>query len=359
MNRNLLIIVAATFAAACGSANAELQLEGLLEEFGAEEDAKRVEVVEVRPSAARIELDLPGEIQGFEDVRLASALGGFVEDVRVKEGQEVAKGEVLVVVDRGTYAAQLDQAEAQLDQAKLDLQRYERLGDMGSDAQVAQLRTQVRVAEAQVKLAKTQLGRATIRAPFAGVVADLGIHTGEVASPATPVLRLIQLDPVKVSLSVSDRDVVALHPGMEARVTTAALGKSVVGKVARVSPVANLSTRSFMVEVEVDNPNRRLLPGMIARVFVEREIASEAVVLPQEWVVTRLEGYGVFVADADGIARWRPVTLGDVVRGQVVVTDGVQPGERVVMTGQHGLVDGDPLIVAREGFCCRDGRPVF
>jgi len=320
--------------------------------------AVRVEVVELEPSAATLELDLPGEVSGQRDANLAAANGGFVERVRVVEGQVVKKGDSLMSVDSAIYAAQLEQADAQLEQAKIDVGRLEQLGDLGSDAQLAQARTQLRVAQANRSLASARMSRAVVRAPFSGVVATVMMEEGEVASPGTPVARLVQLDPAVVTLSVSDRDVVSLAVGMPVSVTTAANSQRLEGTVQRVSPAADPRTRAFPVEVEVPNPNGALLPGMIARVRADRALAESVMVIPQDWLVTQRERRGVFVTSGD-VATWRDVTLGDVIHDKVVVTEGLSRGDRVVITGHRDLVDGDPLIVSREGRCCTAGRPTF
>ncbi|MCB9680109.1 MAG: efflux RND transporter periplasmic adaptor subunit [Alphaproteobacteria bacterium] len=321
-------------------------------------DATRVEVATVRPSTASLTLNLPGEIEGWNDSLLAAGNGGIVDEVRVSEGDDVAKGDVLVVIDGDLYRAQLAQAEAQLSQARADLDRAKALGEYAVDAEVSRLTTQVAVAETSVRMARIQVDRAVLRAPFAGTVGTIGVDVGEMAGMGSPAVRLVQLDPIKVTLSVSDRDVVALRTDMAARVSTHAVSGIRQGTISHISPVADLQTRSFVVEVRVPNPDHDLLPGMIAQVEVDRTVGQDAVVLPQDWIVTKLDGYGVFVAE-DGVAHWREVTLGDVVRGQIVVTSGVSPGDRVVMVGQHDLVDGDPLIIARDGFCCEDGRAVY
>ena len=105
-------------------------------------------------------------------------------------------------------------------------------------------------------------------------------------------------------------------------------------------------------------PDGALLPGMIARVRADRALTDAAMVIPQDWLVTRRSERGVFVTSGD-IAEWRDVTLGDVIHDQVVVTSGLSEGDRVVITGHRDLVDGDPLIVSREGRCCAAGRPSF
>jgi len=341
----------------CGTAGADADPSGA-SRTPPPSRAVRVEVVHLEPSAATLELDLPGEVTGQHDATLAAANGGFVESVRVEEGQLVAKGDSLMRVDSDIYWAQQQQAEAQLDQAKTELQRLEALGDLAADAQLSGARTQVRVAEANVALARARMRRATIRAPFGGVVASVSVEEGEVAGPGAPVARVVQLDPAVVTLSVSDRDVVSLVEGMPVTVTTAAQSERLQGVVARVSPAADMRTRAFPVEVEVPNPDGALLPGMIARVRADRSVADAAMVIPQDWLVTRREDQGVFVTAGD-VAEWRDVVLGEVIHDRVVVREGLEPGDKVVITGHRDLVDGDPLIVSREGRCCSAGRPTF
>ncbi len=320
--------------------------------------AARVEVVVLESGEAKLELDLPGEVGGERDANLAAANGGYVEQVFVSDGQEVTAGQVLAYIDASLYRAQLDQATAQLEQAEAELSRVEKLGDLASQAQIDGVTTQAKVSRASLRQAQTRLARAVIRAPFSGVVADVAVEAGESVGPGTPVIRVVQLDPAVVNLSVADRDVVSLERGMPVEVTAASRSETFDGTVSRVSPVADLRTRSFPVEVEVPNERRLLLPGMIARVKAERPLFEDAMVIPQDWIVTKRDRRGVFVVE-ENTAVWRDVKLGEVLHDRVLVTDGLAAGDRVVVTGHRDLVDGDALVVSREGRCCSDGRTTF
>ncbi len=155
------------------------------------------------------------------------------------------------------------------------------------------------------------------------------------------------------------------------RVQIGAAGGERPGRVAFIHPAADLQTRAFEVEVEVSNDDGRLLPGMIAQVEVSQPIGGTRPVIPQHVLVTRLEGNGVFVAEAgegdaaagaeDGLAtaRWRPVTVEAIVRNQVVIASGLEAGERVVVVGHRELAEGDALLVTREGHCCTNGRVTY
>jgi len=320
--------------------------------------ARRVEVAVVEPSGALLDLTLPGEVKGSRDATLGSALGGYVERVRVENGGEVREGQVLVQVDAQSHRARAAQARVELEAAERERDRAERLGDAIPAAQRDQAETRYAAARAAYQTASIAVRRSVIRAPFDGVVADLDLEVGEVVAPGTPVLRLVKVDPIRVEVTVSDRDVVSLSEGMTADVSLDAEAGSFQGTIARINPAANLRTRAFTVELEVPNDERRLLPGMIATVQIHQEVDGAQLLIPQDFIVTRLEGLGVYVEDG-GAARWRPVQLGRVVHDQVVLEGGVEAGVRVVATGQRQLADGDPVIVVREGSCCTDGRVVY
>jgi membrane fusion protein, multidrug efflux system len=318
----------------------------------------RVEVAAVHPSDARITLGFSGEIEGSRDANLAAPLGGYVEEVDVREGMEVGAGQTLGRIDSSTYAARRDQAQAQADLAHADLDRARTMGDLASRAQVQAVETQVKVAEANLKLAETQLSRSMIRAPFAGVVSNVTVDPGEIAPPSALFCRLVQLDPVKVTISVNDREITSLSPGMPATVSVEARPGSWPGTIKAVSRAADTRTRAFKAEIEVPNPDHAILPGMIAHVLVGADVAEQAFVIPQDAVVTRLEGVGVFLEEG-GHARWQPLDLGAIVGDEIVVRGGLKEGDRVVTVGHRELAEGDALLVTRTGSCCTDGRITY
>ncbi len=318
----------------------------------------RVEVAALAPSSAETVISLPGEVEAARDADVASALGGLVMAVLVDDGDRVRAGQVLARIDADLHQAGLDQAQAQLVAAMAEVERTTRLGDLATQTQIVTAATQLEVAEAAVAQATARASRATVRAPFAGVVAAVALEEGEVAGPGSTVARVVQLHPAQVSLAVPDRDVVRLSVGDVAMVTTQARSGVVEGRVSHISPAANLETRAFRVVVDVPNRDGSLLPGMIAQVRIAQDSNEEALVIPQDWIVTRLHDQGVFV-EVDGVAEWRTVELGSIVRDQVVIASGVEVGEKLVITGHRDLVEGDPLLVAREGRCCEQGRAIF
>jgi membrane fusion protein (multidrug efflux system) len=338
------------------SANAEQQHASTTDSVDAPEGT-RVEVALITPTEAHITLNLTGEIEGSRDANLASSLGGYVESVRVHDGESVRHGKVLVSVDQRLHQASLQQADAQSEMARVEYERLVKMGDGVSESVVFQAKMQARIAAAQAVAASVRASRASIVAPFDGVVTMVSVEQGEVTGPGSPVVRLVQLDPVHVKVSVADRDVVALREGLPVKVTANARSSVYAGTVRSISPAGDSKTRSFNVEIAVPNPEHELLPGMVTRVQVERSL-GEAFVVPQDWLLSKANGQGVFL-ERDGKAEWRTVELGEVLHNRVVVRSGLQLNDRIITVGHRELLAGDALLVSRQGVCCTDGRVVY
>lgn len=321
--------------------------------------ARRVEVVALGDEGPpTLTLTLPGEVEGGKDVVLSTPLGGLVERVNVGKGGAVKQGQVIARIDAEIHDAQLAIAEAQYDQADKENERLVRMGDLATQSQRLQAETTKKITAAQVRSARATVARSVITAPFSGIAADVFPDASEFLGPGSPVARVVQLDPVLVTLSVADKDVVGLTTGMEVEVMAAATGVPVTGHIVHVGQAADMRTRAFPVEVEVPNPDHHLLPGMIATVNVAQQLPEGTLAVPQDWIVTRRSGQGVFI-ETEGFAKWTPVKLGGVLHDQIVITDGLSPGDRLVVSGHRDLVDGDAVLVAREGRCCVNGRPVY
>ncbi len=320
--------------------------------------ATRVEVAVVKPTRAGLDLRLPGEVEAGRDANLSAPLGGFIEKVPVEAGDEVHKGQILALVDTASHGARQAQAKVELDTAKVELDRQKKLGRATPQAKLDAAQSRYDAARAAMRSAAVSVDRSVIKAPFSGVLASVDAEKGETASPGMPLMRLIRLHPIKVSVSLSDRDVTNVKVGMKARISLDARRNLLEGEVKLIKPAADVRTRTFVAEIVVPNEDRMLLPGMIANVQLAAELEGEDLVIAQDWLVTKPDALGVFV-HVDGKAEWRPVEVGAVVRDRVVIKKGLKQGEELVITGHRDLAHGDPLIVARRGECCTEGRVVF
>jgi membrane fusion protein (multidrug efflux system) len=325
----------------------------------------RVEVVVIQPSSGGLTLRVPGEVEGIRDARLSAAMGGYIEKVSVKEGQEVKKGDVLARVDSETHATRLQSAQIEKRAAERELARTKKLGEAIPAAEMDTAEDRVERAGATLRELQLAATRSVINAPFSGVVVQVDAEQGEVAPAGMPLFRLVQLEPVHVSIALSDRDMALAAVGMPAQVELAARAGVYEGKVVQLSQAANLKTRSFEALVEVENADRALLPGMIAQVSLtsgtadgQQDPSGDKLLISQDWVVTKPDAVGVFVAQ-DGKAVWKTVELGTVMRRQVEVKSGLSAGDELIIMGHRTLAEGDAVLVHRRGRCCENGRAVF
>jgi len=315
----------------------------------------RVETAILQPAEASVDLSLPAQVTASSDSTLAAPLGGYVESVSVETGQRVRKGQVLARVDVRTRAAQSEIATAQAEQAEAELNRILALGDGASDQQVLAAKTQARIAKANAELASINLQRGVVVAPFSGRVAEVYVEVGEVAGPGTPVVRIVRTDVVTLDVSVNDRDVSQLQIGQDVEFRTPSLATVFTGTVTNVGAAANTATRTFKAEVEVANPDEELLPGMLGRIALNRVLADDAIVIPQDWIVTGLDSSGIFVDD-QGTAAWHELEISSFAADQAVIASGLEAGDAVVSVGGRDVSDGDALIVVRSGTCCENGQ---
>lgn len=241
---------------------------------------------------------------------------------------------------------QLDVAKSQLESAKQQLSLVES-GAKQEDIEAVE--AQLTQAQAMLTLAHTQLNDATIIAPSDGVVASVNCEVGELISSAMPAVVLIDLDTVKVSLGVGEKDVVKLKRGQSATVYVEALPtRKFVGVVGSVSPAADQNTRMFGVDVTLSNQDGALKAGMYAKVEIVTEVYENALVVPEQAITIDSAGRRVVYVVENGIVRIREVLVGMKQGSRVQILEGLDSGDEIVIDGQVGLVSGTSVVV-RDG----------
>ncbi len=302
----------------------------------------------------------PGTVEAVRRVRLAARITGRVTAVHVREGDEVARGDVVVALE----AAELEddvrrleaarrRTQAELAYWKTELRRDERL--LASRTIAPSKRDQTRrmvetltaaldETEQALAAARTRLGYARIRAPFAGRVQTVWTERGDLAVPGKALVEIVAPAPLKVVAEVPQADVPRLRPGLAVRVHVPAAGSTWTGRVDRVYPALDPASRSGRFEVRL--PERaRVLPGMAVEAEVVLARRPRAVVVPHQALIRRPEGVGVYVVQG-GVARWRPVEAGEVEAGRAEILAGLEPGDVLILTPDPRLRDGTRVVAA-------------
>ncbi len=354
----ILLVLAFAAAAGCGRKERAPAAE---EGGGAARSAVPVVVQALQPTNFQIAVDISGSTEAGQEVNISAEVGGTVTDFPHELGDTLAAGELILQVDARPYRAGVKQAKAGVLaaesaylQTQRELERARQLMEKGriSDAEFEgvelrklQAESGFYAAQATLEQAQIRLEHAEIRAPFAGRLAYKGIDEGEQIAPGMPVTAVIDLSGIVIRSSVSERDAVRIREGMDVDVSIPALGEEHFrGRVRALGVRSNPMTRSFDIEIEVDNESERILSGMAARgaVVVDRRLG--ALTIPTSAVVDQYGEPVVFVVTENQAER-RPIELGLRSGDRFVVKDGLEFGERLIVKGQWSVKNGTTVEI--------------
>ena len=344
----------ALVAAATGTALAGCQsTEGA--STGAAEDVVRVinvEVARVATGAFADVIRITGEAEAMHDITLSAEETGRIVAFPVPKGSWVEAGTVVAELDAEILASQAREARESAQLADEQFERQRRLWEeekIGSEIAFLQARTNAAVAHARLETFEARLARTKIRTPVAGVFDEQYAEVGEMAMPGTRIARVVASQQVKVTGGVPERDALNVRLGARADVTFDVVpGERFTGHIRYVGAAVDPVNRTVPIELVLDNPGRRIKPRMVANVQVARARLADVVVVPQQVVLRTEDGFEVFVVvDEDGrpVARRRPVTVGASADNQVVITDGLAPGDVLVTLGQQLVDDGSRVRI--------------
>jgi RND family efflux transporter MFP subunit len=319
----------------------------------------RVINVEVQPLATEQfteEIRLTSVAVANQDVLLAAEESGVIRELYVDRGQRVEQGDAIAKLDDRVLAAQVAQARAAAELAAQTWERRRRLWeDDGVGSEIAYLEARFAAEQSAAALAvlEERLARTVIRAPFGGVLDERHVDVGAMVSPGQSVGRLVDLNPIKVFAGVPERYAPDVRVGDQAVLDFELLGAEPYrARIRYVGATVNPENRTFPIEVELPNPGGLIKPQMVASMAVARRTVSDALVVPQDALVRVEQGYVVFVAverDGNTVAESRDVVLGPARRNRVVVEEGVEAGERLIVVGHKAVEDGDRIRIVAEG----------
>lgn len=334
------------------------------EDAGDEKPPTAVVVRPLEPETVVDRIRLPGIVSAWREVTVSAQVGGVVVSVEVDEGDEVAKGEVLCRVDDRDHKAALDKENAALDQARAarDLAelRFERVRRLkadkvigqseydSSEAALRQAKAMVERAAASKVQAALTLERTVVVAPMRGTVSEVSAEAGALISPGGSVARIVDIRKVRVAVGIPERDVRAVEKLTVVDLTLSAVpGKVFAGKRTYLGVEPRKGSRTYRLELEVDNPEREIRPGMFATADIIRGTLKGAIVIPLFAVIPREKDRIVFVEE-DGVARRRVVRIGlmmgsRIEKARVVITRGLSSGDRLIVVGHRQVEDGQKV----------------
>jgi HlyD family secretion protein len=328
-----------------------------------------------------------GNLIGDTTVAVVPRAAGRLQDIYVKLGDRVRRGERIAKIEDLEIREQVKQAEAAQEVARATIRQREAdlqlaltnversrnlfarqllpkqtLDDTEAryQAAVAQLdlaRAQNMQSSARLDELRINLANTDIVSPADGFVARRAADPGAFVGQNSPVADVVDISRVRLVVNVVEKDLAEIAAGNETRVEVDAFpGEVFTGRIARVAPVLDPATRTATVEIEIPNPTFTLKPGMYARVTATTAERREALVVPPNAVVDFGGRRGVFLMAADNTVTFRAVRVGVEEPHQVEVLDGLSEGDRIVTTGAAGLRDGARVVVFGDGEGGPNGR---
>jgi membrane fusion protein (multidrug efflux system) len=306
-------------------------------------------VVEARLQPVSESLSLVATLAANEMVEIKSETDGAVEKILFEEGASVKAGEQLIQLDESKFAAAVAEAEANL---KLSRVTYERNQQLYRDKLISQQEHDQAAAifqanQASLDLKKRQWKDTHIAAPFAGIVGGRSVSPGQVISRNTTLTWIVDLEIVKVEVSVPERFLGQLKVGQSLELTVAAFpGEKFKGEVYFIAPQVDPLTRTAFVKARITNAAHKLKPGMFASLDLTLKLKEAAVVIPESAIIASGDRTIVYVVGADDTAQMRPVKLGMRLSGIVEVIAGLSSGEKVVAEGIQKVRPGGKVKAA-------------
>ncbi len=336
-----------------------------------------VEVGTVKKGDVATHLTVVGNLIGLQTVDVAPRTNGRLMSVMVQMGDPVRRGQLIAKIEDREIVEQVSQAEASqqvskatirqreadLNVAKLNFDRsknlYERqllakqaLDDaesryLAAEAQIDLSKAQLAQAEARLQELKINLQNTNVTSPVDGFVGKRNVDPGAMVSQNTPIASVVDISKLKMVVNVVEKDIRLVTVGDSGDVDVDAYpGEKFHGRIARVAPVLDPATRTATMEIEIANNDKRLKPGMYARVSLTVEERKNTLVAPKSAVIDFENKRGVWMPTEDNRARFVPVQLGIEDTDRIEITGGLKEGDQIVTTGATAVRNNDQLVIA-------------
>ena len=304
--------------------------------------------VEAQKKDVNLEISALGTLQADQAITVRPEITGIVTSIDFEDGERVEKGDLIIKLDDKDLTARLMQAEARLTLTRANYQRAQQLLKQGSGTARArdEALNDFKSAEAEVAAAETALHKATITAPFSGIIGLRQVSLGEYVTAGQAIATLADVDNLRIDFRVSEVFLTEIGKGQEVNVIFDALPEQVyTGVISALDPVVSIEGRALSVRAILQNVDGKLRPGLFGRVEIVTD-TRRSIMLPEAAIVTMPTGDKAVFVVVDGHAKMSPVTIGTRVPGEVEILAGVEDGDMVIVSGQLKVQSGAPVEVA-------------
>jgi membrane fusion protein (multidrug efflux system) len=349
----LLVLLVLIFIAVGLGAKVKNEKARLLEEKSnavfPERPAVNVVEQELVPAIMRDRMNLPGIVEPWEKLEILAEVRGQVKEVLVEEGSHVKQGDLIARIDTGDYENRRDSIRAAYNLALTNLKR---LSGLHEQEIIAQSRYDSSKAEvdslaADLATAELQLERCFIKSSIAGIVNDLPAKKGLYLAVGDPVATVLDIDKVKVTVGIPEADVDAVRKIERFEIAIEALGnKKIIGRKYFLAVAPESQAQVYRLELQVENSQEEILPGMFTRVEIIKQEFPDALAIPLYAVISRNDKHYVYLEE-NNVAKLQEVKLGILDGWHIQITEGLEPGGKVIVVGQRSVDEGQRVNVVK------------
>ncbi len=306
-----------------------------------------VKVQDVKPQYFAEKFAVVGVVKPYASAKVSSEEGGLILSILKNKGDRVGAGQIVVRLKKDVEGATYDQLVAQYELAKLNFEKQQQLYDDNATTEIAYLtaKWQLEAASKGLEVVKTHISKGFIRSPISGVVEDKFMNKGEMSAPGVPILSIVDVSRVKISAGIPEKYVEQISKGQDVTITVDVLpGVDFSGKISYIAPSLSQGSRTFEIEVIINNKDRLLKPEMSANIELARKEQENAIAIPQDYIVDYGDEKFLFVLE-DGIAKKRELELGGRNENLILIKSGLNAGDKLIIEGFQSLTDGEKVKV--------------
>jgi len=300
-------------------------------------------------------LEIQGNVKTKQNILVYPEIPGILRKILVKEGQRVSKGQLLAVIDDGGLSNQVAQLEATTQLAKTTFERQKRLWEekIGSEIQFLQTKTNYEAQRNSLQQLKSQQSKASIRAPFSGVIDDVLKEPGTVIAPGqgSEVFRIVNLKNMYVEAEVPEKYIASITKNKEVKVAFPVLGETLISQIKQVGSFINPNNRSFKIEVTVANKSGNVKPNLTAKLQINDYTKMKAILIPQSIISENAKGEQFIYVLKDkkpnneAVAARLIIETGKTQGDMIEVTKNLSENAEVIMEGARSVNNGQVVKV--------------
>lgn len=310
-----------------------------------------VKVITVKVENWDAERDFSGTTEEMSGTSLSFSIGGTLKKILVSTGKNVHKGELIAIVDDATLRNAYNIAAATLNQAKDSYQRMKLLHDKGSlpEMQWVEVQSKLEQASASEKIARKDMQDCKLYAPFSGVISEKFADAGENVMPGSPIVKLVTINQIKIKIAVPENEISGINIGQTLKLIVPALNsQDFEGKVIEKGISANPLSRSYEVKAIVDNPNGKLMPGMVCQVKVNlNKKGNSMLMLPTQLIQLDENNHSFIWIVKEGKAQRRFIQWKGFSDKNTIINSGLESGDQVIVEGQQKVSENTPVNIIK------------